>query len=279
MERRLGRAPLLAKNGVRREAASGYKVDGLDMFFADEIKRALALVPASPLQRAIIRELARQPQSAPELTACLGLRHFVQVNCALGGLGRQVRQKLSAHPDGLPDGEYQWWHVLATAKKQSRGWIWSLRAEVRAAAAELGWLREVELPLPEESGANDVLVDGAVRTVMVNRYERDPRLREACIRLFGARCFVCGVDLGQEYGAYALGFIHVHHLKSLSEMDGEGAVDPARDLRPLCPNCHAVAHLKTPAFTMEEMREMRARSKRDTSAEPADGSAPEGPPG
>ncbi len=33
------------------------------------------------------------------------------------------------------------------------------------------------------------------------------------------------------------GFIHVHHLKPLSEVGYEYRVDPIRDLRPVCPNC------------------------------------------
>ena len=41
-------------------------------------------------------------------------------------------------------------------------------------------------------------------------------------------------------GREAEGYIHVHHLRGLSDVGGEYVVDPVNDLRPVCPNCHAV---------------------------------------
>lgn len=58
------------------------------------------------------------------------------------------------------------------------------------------------------------------------------------------------------YSALDKDFIHVHHLKPLSEIRKEYKVDPIRDLRPVCANCHAVIHSRKPAYTMEEMKEM-----------------------
>ena len=49
------------------------------------------------------------------------------------------------------------------------------------------------------------------------------------------------------------GFIHVHHLRQLSEIRKEYLVDPIKDLRPVCPNCHAVLHLRNPAYSIEEV--------------------------
>jgi 5-methylcytosine-specific restriction enzyme A len=46
----------------------------------------------------------------------------------------------------------------------------------------------------------------------------------------------------------------IHHLKSLSEINSEYQIDPIRDLRPLCPNCHAMVHLNTPSFSIEEIK-------------------------
>ena len=71
---------------------------------------------------------------------------------------------------------------------------------------------------------------------------------------YGARCIVCGFDFGASYGPVASGFIHVHHLVPLSEIAEAYAVDPIADLNPLCPNCHAVAHLRTPPYTIEEIK-------------------------
>ena len=51
-----------------------------------------------------------------------------------------------------------------------------------------------------------------------------------------------------------IGFIHVHHLKPLSDIGGEYQVDPVKDLRPVCANCHAMIHSKKPAYTLEEIK-------------------------
>ncbi len=42
------------------------------------------------------------------------------------------------------------------------------------------------------------------------------------------------------YGELGEGVIHVHHLKELRSLGEEYQVDPIEDLRPVCPNCHAI---------------------------------------
>ena len=56
------------------------------------------------------------------------------------------------------------------------------------------------------------------------------------------------------YGKIGEGFIHVHHLLELSVIKKEYKVDPINDLRPVCPNCHAMLHRKKPAYSIEELR-------------------------
>jgi predicted HNH restriction endonuclease len=67
--------------------------------------------------------------------------------------------------------------------------------------------------------------EGAVRQVSRNEYERDPDARQRCIEHYGCRCFVCGFDFGQVYGEIGSGFIHVHHLKPLSEIRKEYVIE------------------------------------------------------
>ena len=71
---------------------------------------------------------------------------------------------------------------------------------------------------------------------------------------------VCGFNFGKQYGLVAEGYIHVHHLRPLSEIKASHKVDPKEDFSPVCPNCHAVIHLKKTPFTLEEVRAMLARS-------------------
>jgi 5-methylcytosine-specific restriction protein A len=89
---------------------------------------------------------------------------------------------------------------------------------------------------------------------LVNRYERDPRARQECIRYYGTKCFLCGFDFAAQYGGVMAGFIHVHHLASLASVGEDYEVDPVEDLRPVCPNCHAVLHRKEPPYSLEDVR-------------------------
>ncbi|MBX3387158.1 MAG: hypothetical protein KF768_11355 [Phycisphaeraceae bacterium] len=100
-------------------------------------------------------------------------------------------------------------------------------------------------------------MEGAPCTLEVSSYERDPMLRAACIRHHGSDCAACGMSFGAVYGAIAEGFIHVHHRQPLGAIGAEHAVDPVTDLVPLCPNCHAVAHMQDPPLTPEEIKTMR----------------------
>jgi predicted HNH restriction endonuclease len=106
---------------------------------------------------------------------------------------------------------------------------------------------------PEEVLPSTTFPEGAVERVLVNRYERDPRAREACIAKYGTLCYICGFDFVAKYGEVMSGFIHVHHLKSLARLGPDYEVDPERDLRPVCPNCQAVLHRKDPPYSIEDV--------------------------
>jgi 5-methylcytosine-specific restriction enzyme A len=67
---------------------------------------------------------------------------------------------------------------------------------------------------------------------------------------------VCDFDFGAVYGEAAAGFIHVHHTKPLAMIGEQYEVDPIEDLRPVCPNCHAVIHLVNPPRSIEEVIDM-----------------------
>lgn len=96
--------------------------------------------------------------------------------------------------------------------------------------------------------------EGAKIRVEVNKYERSPLNRLACLAHHGVFCHVCGFDFETAYGSIGRGFIHVHHLIPISVMHQDYRVNPATDLVPLCPNCHAMAHRRTPPYSIEELR-------------------------
>jgi 5-methylcytosine-specific restriction protein A len=98
--------------------------------------------------------------------------------------------------------------------------------------------------------------EGAVKQIAVNVYERNPEARRKCLEHYGFDCYVCDFNFERVYGAIGENFIHVHHLKPLSETGKTYKVDPIRDLRPVCPNCHAIVHTRTPPYSIEEVQEM-----------------------
>lgn len=96
--------------------------------------------------------------------------------------------------------------------------------------------------------------EGHGKKVTVNRYERDPAARGACIAIHGTRCKACGLDMRRTYGELAEGFIHVHHVVPLSSIRSGYKVDPENDLVPVCPNCHAMLHRRKPPLDVEQLK-------------------------
>jgi len=99
-----------------------------------------------------------------------------------------------------------------------------------------------------------ILLEGAPVDVVLSTYERNPAARAACLSHYGLACKVCGADFEMTYGDLGRGFIHVHHLNPLSSDANEHSVDPINDLRPVCPNCHAMLHRRDPPITIEGLR-------------------------
>jgi len=105
---------------------------------------------------------------------------------------------------------------------------------------------------------NNSLFEGAKKQVIVNIYERDAKARKQCIEEYGYSCIICGFNFEKIYGEIGKNFIHVHHIKPLSEIKEEYKVNPVEDLRPVCPNCHAMLHKKSPAYSIEEIQTLLA---------------------
>lgn len=87
-------------------------------------------------------------------------------------------------------------------------------------------------------------------------YERNSDARKLCIEHYGYKCAVCGFDFEETYGEAGRGYIEVHHIVPVSMRGGSYLVDPIRDLRPLCSNCHSIIHKGNPVFSIEELRKM-----------------------
>ena len=109
----------------------------------------------------------------------------------------------------------------------------------------------------DEVKETKTLKEGDYLQIEVNAYERNVEARKQCIEYYGLTCSVCSFNFEETFGEIGKGFIHVHHLTPLSEINQEYQVDPIQDLRPVCPNCHAMIHTKNPPFTIEEIKGLR----------------------
>ena len=98
--------------------------------------------------------------------------------------------------------------------------------------------------------------EGSPEKVIVTRYRRDPRAREACLRHHGAKCYCCPNDLSLLYGEVWSRLIQVHHVIPLSSLGSDYLINPITELRPVCPNCHAFIHSRKPEYDPEEVRRL-----------------------
>jgi len=120
------------------------------------------------------------------------------------------------------------------------------------------------LPIEDEAVGEE---EGGLTRTEVNRYERSAINRAACIEIHGAVCKACGFSFGVRYGEMGVGFIEVHHIESISSIAPGTVVDPGTDLVPLCSNCHAMVHRRTPPFTIDDIRAILRECEGKRSAE------------
>lgn len=234
-----------------------------------ELDYALALQRVAgtltTIQRDVLAALITAPGdwiSGGEIALQLGLRHHASVNTAVVGLARSLTKAVgAAAPSKRDDGSTPWWRVVAEGRYEGRLFRWRLRPKLRGAAIAAGMAAPAAsvLPILPEEITEEPCFEGAVARVLVNAYERDPEARRRCIAHHGTACAACERVLADVYGPIAVGLIHVHHLRPLSECGGRGhQVDPVTDLRPVCPNCHAVLHRRRPPLAIEELQALLA---------------------
>ena len=80
-----------------------------------------------------------------------------------------------------------------------------------------------------------------------------------CLEHHGYACQVCELRFEERYGEFGRGFIHVHHVIPLGQIEDHDShtVDPVKDLVPVCPNCHAMVHRpRDRALTVDELKQL-----------------------
>lgn len=97
--------------------------------------------------------------------------------------------------------------------------------------------------------------EGSESEILCKKYERSRFNRQLCLSYYGFRCRACNNLMAEVYGKPGTSVIHVHHVTPVSAMGGSKTLNPIRDLVPLCPNCHNVAHRKHPPYSLDELRD------------------------
>jgi 5-methylcytosine-specific restriction protein A len=200
---------------------------------------------------------------ASYLVGRFGFSHHAVVNTWNDRLSKQLlhRHELSVgHIDER--GKPHFWNVLFTSEsnrserkaKWSGLFPWILRPPIIEAIRNV-FVTDGYAGSVTETDEETDLYEGALKRFRASGYERSREARRQCLEIYGYACFLCSFDFKATYGEIGRGLIHVHHLTPLSARQGEiHVVDPAENLRPICPNCHLVIHSREPALTFEEVR-------------------------
>lgn len=115
--------------------------------------------------------------------------------------------------------------------------------------------------IPHPGQIRKAFLEGTPNQVAQTKYERNPFARQACIEYYGPSCSVCGFNFEDTYGDLGKDFVHVHHLTHIAKIGKQYTVDPIEDLRPVCPNCHAMLHRGKEGTSIEDLKSLIAAKK------------------
>lgn len=125
----------------------------------------------------------------------------------------------------------------------------------------------------EEPFDSDVQLDsttateGQRRLVLHVQRERNRTLRrKKKEQVASLDCEVCGFSFGHAYGAAAQNYCEVHHLSPLSAVESSTETR-TEDLAILCANCHRVAHLRNPPYTLDQIKHMLTRKDKESACQ------------
>lgn len=135
-----------------------------------------------------------------------------------------------------------------------RGYHWNcevIKGVRKAVNSDINWDFETEHEV------TDGHTEGKKKVYYTTKYERNTKNREAAVRIHGTKCMICGFDFEEKYGELGKGYIEVHHIKPLSEIDEEVVVNPETDLICVCSNCHRMLHrFRSYIVSVEELRQI-----------------------
>ena len=188
------------------------------------------------------------------ILGCKGKNTAATLNLEMGRWGKRLVKKYPFPFSIRENGTERKWDLFFDGWQDGKFYIWSLKDELKMALEKIHLTGELQYAEEIPTYEQKFLFEGAKKTITVNSYERNSRARELCIKHHGLNCSICNFNFEEIYGEIGKNFIHVHHLTKVADMKKEYEINPIEDLRPVCPNCHAMLHRKEPPLTIEELR-------------------------
>jgi 5-methylcytosine-specific restriction protein A len=183
-----------------------------------------------------------------------GKAPHARLNSEVGLYAKRISKVYSVVFTKTVKGKWRCWDLFFNGWEEKRYFIWELKPAL-VEALRKSQLTGEQLYAEEIQGDSiEELPEGTRKIVTVNIYERNSKARFLCIEYWKPRCVVCGFDFELVYGELGKGYIHVHHLIPVSQIGRLYKIDPTNDLRPVCPNCHAMLHLRNPPLTINELQ-------------------------
>ncbi len=185
------------------------------------------------------------------------------VNLEVGRYAKRIAKFYDINFPKRDTGKFKYWNFFFNGWVDGNFFVWQLKTEIAEALEECNLTDEKFYPEELIYEGSNLLFEGAKKNVIVNTYERNPKARNICISHWGSQCVVCNFNFLKVYGAIGYNFIHVHHLVLLSEIGCSYQLDPIKDLRPVCPNCHAMLHTSNPPLNIEELQRIIHANKKE----------------
>lgn len=228
------------------------------MLTVEQYEKALQSI--GPKHKSILKKLYLHGkyENRKSIARSLELKGYGETNLNIGTLGKYFSKETGSIPDesyirnGKPHPAY-----FSLVYHEINGG-WQLVPNLRMAIDKMEWdmLDEsiVMLETEEQHLTSTMFKDGKLIRVFVNRYERDPKARRDAEKIHGSICVACKINFKKMYGSDIKDIIHFHHVQALGEVQKEKAKDIAKDLCPLCPNCHSVVHSADKLMSIVELQ-------------------------
>jgi 5-methylcytosine-specific restriction protein A len=244
-----GQSELTPRTSRRLSWLRDERILALTLYFQEGVNASAASVrELSEVLRGIPmeRELAADPGFRSPASVATKLANFLALDpSAPGGLTHGSR------------GDQEVWNEFSSDLPRLQKTAAAIRATLTA-----GPTSSDELDLEDFETAE--APEGAVLTREHRVRERNRTLAarkkaDVLAREGKLECGCCGFDFGVRYGELGGGFIECHHRRPVSDLR-PNEVTRLTDLALVCPNCHRMLHRQRPWLTIDELRDVIART-------------------